>query len=768
MSRAALILTFLVAALALPAVARAQGLECKNGNMKNDPGESVDVKPGVTRRTFKNVTIYCDDQTIYADEMIDQSDSDTVTLSGNVEFEQTGFKVFADHAIVNRKTHLGTFYQAQGTASLPPKPNQQALFGGLEPDIIFWGDELSKIGDRKYRLLNGGFTSCVQPSPRWEFSTTAGTLTLDKHVLLKNPVLRVKDVPVFYLPAIYYPINHEGRNTGILMPQYGTSTLGGFTLSNAFFWAISRSMDATFYHDYSAKTGQGFGSEYRYIESPSSRGNLLFHMFNQKPLLDAGGHPVQLPSKSYRLDGSMSQQLAHGFSLNARSNFSSSIQTNQLYQQDIYNSTNRSSTIDAQLTGSIAHLRTSASFDLVDTYGTSGDITSARRTGYAPRVNLQVPDFPLRLGHTKIYFGGTGEESYALRQDVVGDPKSDHSLLRFDGYGQVRAPLSSLNFLQVSTTARWRLTEWGESLDASGQQVAVPVTRQLFTWSADLTGPSFARVFNTPKSHFADAWKHKIDPNLTIQWNSNFTDFAKIVQIDGVDTVVGGTTNITYGVRNTLLARRQPSATLAAGAPMPPKQGMTLLTVDVSQSYYTNAAASQYDAAYQTAGLAPPTNFSPIKVSAIASPTQRINAQFNMDIDSQFRKPRNYSLGGGLNFSEVHVNASWSRRLVIPGLAGFEETSASNYLNQTTTFTRPDGKVGVTYGFNYDMRNNLWLQQRIVAFYNSQCCGLSVNYSSADISQYNLAAATNHQLAISFTLAGLGSFSNPFGSFGVR
>ena len=37
-------------------------------------------------------------------------------------------------------------------------------------------------------------------------------------------VMRVKDVPLLYLPAMYYPINKDDRATGFLMPTYGTST----------------------------------------------------------------------------------------------------------------------------------------------------------------------------------------------------------------------------------------------------------------------------------------------------------------------------------------------------------------------------------------------------------------------------------------------------------------------------------------------------------------------------------------------------------------
>jgi LPS-assembly protein len=110
----------------------------------------------------------------------------------------------------------------------------------------------------------------VQPTPRWELVSGTTTLTVDKRALLKSTVLKVKDVPVFYLPYMYYPINRENRSTGFLMPTYGNSTVRGRTLNNAFFWAISRSQDATIYHDWFSKTGQSLGGEYRYTRTQGS------------------------------------------------------------------------------------------------------------------------------------------------------------------------------------------------------------------------------------------------------------------------------------------------------------------------------------------------------------------------------------------------------------------------------------------------------------------------------------------------------------------
>ena len=92
--------------------------------------------------------------------------------------------------------------------------------------------------------------------------------------MLKNTVLKVKGVPMFYLPVMYYPIQGDDRATGFLLPTYGSSAIRGQSISNAFFWAINRSQDATISHDWFTKRGQGVGAEYRYVPGPGSQGNV--------------------------------------------------------------------------------------------------------------------------------------------------------------------------------------------------------------------------------------------------------------------------------------------------------------------------------------------------------------------------------------------------------------------------------------------------------------------------------------------------------------
>ena len=214
------------------------------------------------------------------------------------------------------KSRTGTFYQANGMASLGERVDK-SMFGTQEADAMFRGREIHKLGPKKYKIVDGAFSTCVQPTPRWEVVSGSATLNLDDYALLKNSVFRVKGVPVMYLPIFYYPIQEDDRATGFLIPTYGTSTLRGQSLSNAFFWAISRSQDATFVHDWFSKAGQQMGGEYRYILSGGSQGNARVSYLDEKST-DATTGESSDGRRSYQITGGMTQAL--GGRLRARAN----------------------------------------------------------------------------------------------------------------------------------------------------------------------------------------------------------------------------------------------------------------------------------------------------------------------------------------------------------------------------------------------------------------------------------------------------------------
>ncbi|HWB16728.1 MAG TPA: putative LPS assembly protein LptD [Vicinamibacterales bacterium] len=721
-------------------------------------------RPGAKRWTLTGtmalpVVITCTDTVLQATQIVYDDDTRDIHATGSVVLQQPDFTVFADHADMNGKTRLGTFYTASGFARIGDQPAKKSPMGTLESDFKFHADRIDKTGPKSYRLYHGAFTTCAQPTPRWEMSGSNGSIVLDRHAILRNVVLRVKDVPLLYLPAIYYPINKEDRSTGFLLPTYGSSTLKGSSLSNAFFLAINRSQDATFYHDWFAKTGQGLGTQYRYVASPGSRGTMNFYLLDEHEQLADNGVTVQAPAhRSYRIDGDMNQGLPGNFRAIGRVNFFTDVTAQQNYQ-NVYDYSSRTRSFSGSVGGNIGRYRINVSTDQTDYfYGA----TSGQRSGHEPVIDVSMSDTP--IGHSPIYVGLSGQAGYLIRQDDLSKPDTNRSLWRFDAGPSVRAPVGSLPYLTVTTSASWRITRWLESYDpATAEVVPVALTRQLFDMRAQIVGPVFSRIFQPSGSRV----KHIIQPAFTIERTSSFADFDRVIQNDGVDTQVGGTTRVDYRLTNRLLVKKAPppgSASTSAAA----SSAREVLTVDVGQTYYSNALAANYDTQYQSSTAsptAPPGTFSPVQITASTRPTQTASAQFRMEIDSKYRAIRTLNASGSLQNDRAQVTAGWSKREVIPGLAGFDDPNyASHFINADVTVHTRDNHVGGTYAFNFDMHARGFLQQRILAYYNSQCCGVSIDYQS--ISTPLLSVPSDRRFGISFTLAGIGSFANPLGSFG--
>jgi hypothetical protein len=721
--------------------------------------EPIPGRPGALRWTFvgEPVVITCDATVLQALKIVVDDDTQDVEATGDVLLEQGDLRIVAERATMNLKTKLGVFYNANGIARIGDAPDEKSQFGTLESDVQFWGVRVEKSAVKQYRIHRGGFTTCAQPTPRWELTMGDATITLDKYAWLRNVVLKVKDVPFFYLPAFYYPMNKEDRSTGFLLPTYGASTLRGSTLSNAFFLAISRSQDATIFHDWTSKFGQGVGGEYRYVQSPGSRGTINFYVNDQPDVFGTTGGLVSSGSRSYQLDGDVNQALPRGFRLVGRMNYFTDIATQQLYQ-DVYESDQRQRRdITASISGTILRTRVTANLQQRDYFYSRNGQQGRQRSGRLPTVNVSIPD--RAVGRSKIYIGGTGQMAYLVDQADLDDPATDQSLWRFDGGPTIRAPLSSLSFLSATADASWRITRWGESYDltdaANPVQVPVGLTRQLLALESSVTGPVLARVFPTK------GLKHVIEPRFTISRTSSFADFDRVVKIDGVDHLVGGTTTINYALINRLLVR--------GPSPAPGRPGATreVLSVSITQSYYTDALAAVYDPNYSSGRDSAPSSFSPLSIRASVKPAPDATGDFRMEIDPKHRAVRTMSATARLYYGTLEASAEWSRRFVIPGERRF--SIGRHFLSGGTTVRSRNNHLGASYRFSFDAKDGDFVQQRIMAYYNSQCCGISVDWQKMETPLWTAQGVpTNTQLGLSVTLAGIGSFSNPLGSFGGR
>src|SRR6185503_12676424 len=234
----------------------------------------------------------------FADDVVVYLDENRLEARGNVVFAEPDGRIAAERVEFDLGKGTGTFYDASGIMAMGKFANQRQ-FAGQEPDVYFYGEKIKKLPDRKYRITKGAFTTCVQPTPRWELTSGSVDITLDDYAIAKGTVLRVKGVPLLYLPMIYYPLQEDERATGFLLPTYGTSTYRGQAISNGFFWAMGRSRDLTLMHDWFTRSGQGYGGEYRYIENAQSSGNVRVYRFaRRQTTYTSGSSSLVLPANT--------------------------------------------------------------------------------------------------------------------------------------------------------------------------------------------------------------------------------------------------------------------------------------------------------------------------------------------------------------------------------------------------------------------------------------------------------------------------------------
>ncbi len=701
------------------------------------------------------VTLECDATQLFADVVEYYETTNVVKARGHVTFIDGDQRMSADHIEFNVKTKLGKFWQVQGVFGVTGKATPQSALSATNADAFFDAETVEIVAKNTLRMTNGRFTTCVQATPRWSVEGAEMFFVKDRYAVVKSHVLKIKDVPVLYLPWMRYPINKEERSTGILMPNYGNSTLRGQTISSGFFWAINRSMDATLHYEYASKAGQGYGLEYRYVQAPGSEGSFRGSLFN-----GSGEAGSVFSSRTFQISSAVVQQLPGSLDFRGIVDYTSNILTQQVTQQSLTASTNSTRSANFNLRGNYGRLLASTEAGFTDVFF---DSTTAIRTGNAPRLNLTFAQAP--IGPTKIYFGATAEYAGIIRQNKIGDPTSSLNVGRVDFNPILRTPIGNLPFLGITTTIGYRYTRWSDRLVTSTTQAPIPITRNLFDFRADVAGPTFTRIFDTPNSDYATRWKHIIQPNFSISKTTTFEEFNLVPKNDGVDMLYGGVTSMAYGLTNRLLAKR-PSAT---GGPAAAQE---IASVQVQQTYYTNAAASLFDTNYQSSIYGAGTSkFSPIAVTATVQPATGVNITGRTEYDMTFRAIRSTSAGAGINVPLLTLNATWAKQDTLSkdpkDTTLTIKTGVYHSLITSVAAHTSDRRFNASWSWSYDLQRAQQLQQRYTFSYMAQCCGLAMEYQIYNFGGLAVSGITqDKRFNLSFSLAGVGTFANLLGAFG--
>jgi LPS-assembly protein len=628
--------------------------------------------------------------------------------------------------------------------------------------VQFYGETLEKTGEDTYVITNGGFTSCVQANPRWEMTSGSLKLRVDHYALLRNMLLKVKGVPALYLPIMYYPLSKENRNTGFLMPSYGGSTVKGQTISNAFFWAITRSQDATFLHDWYSKTGQSIAGEYRYVSLGGS-GNLRSDFLNEQPLsyVTVDGDEInQEGRRSFRMNGNLSQRLGGSWYAQGQADYSSDLAVDQLYSTDIARASRRTRSFGGSVSGTTKGLRVTGRYDRQEYFAENG---SSSLRANAPRIAVQRPD--RLIGRLPIY-ASMNTEFVSLKQQqfnkdrVLGD-KDDIS--RLDLIPALRFPFTKLPFLGFNTTLQFRNTFWSDSqlrdLETGDiERLTAPVSRRFLEMTADVNGPTLVRIWDAPKATYAQRFRHSVEPFAQVLYRTSIDNYDSIVQLESADRIVGNAASYKYGLNTRFYAKRTVDGLRAI-----PRE---VISASIQQTYNTDARSILSDAEDRSRNIEPDSHFTPVSLNVRTSPFDGINGTFRTSFDGRYSRFRNFSAGATWEQTNISLQADWSQVRFRPNSIGVNVASQTHFLNSYTTLRFQQNRYGLVHQFNWDVKDQSILQQRISGYYNAQCCGFSAEYQTFDLSRLgsNSPVPQDSRFHFSVTLGGIGNVSNIFGA----
>ena len=620
---------------------------------------------------------------------------------------------------------------------------------GVGPnDVYFRGEHIEQIRPGAFVIRNGVVTPCTQTLPIWEFSARTFDLFADDHVTMKHAVFKVKGVPLLYLPALYYPINSSRRSTGLLIPGIGNSSRKGFMYTQPVFWAIDRSMDATFTYDFYSRAGSGFSAEYRHRVTPGSAGNARFFWlqgsnpddFTEEEIA-AGTTPVV---GGWTLDGEHLMALPSNWRLNANANTFSSKEFVQGFEDNFNRFLRRNSSAGVFLTRSWSFYTLNLVADDNQTYFGNVDSVVRRR---APEVEFRIRRRPV---YDPLYFQFEGSYAGLLREERSPDEESRGGRYqRIDAFPEVSLAFTQIPWLTFNPFLAWRSTYYSQRR-AGVDLLDDPILRNVYETGVQVIGPSLFRIFDTPTSKYSPRFKHVLEPRFT--WgrlneleHENFVR-SDIIQFDEIDRFGGDRHFARLSLTNRLLSKR---------FSRPTDEQRTVWEV------FSVELARDFDLRERDSDILFPAIPLPWSLGGRVTPTPAINIAAGMRFTPDWGLG-GFTFAGTVNSPGATTNITWFRNARTspneddPSVV---DVTSTDRLSGTGRVNLLRALVTVTGNLTWDVTNRELQAYMIGATWNTQCCSIG-----GQLRQNKFSFRDELQFSVLLELLNVGSMG--FGSEG--
>ena len=563
--------------------------------------------------------------------------------------------------------------------------------------------------------------------------------------MIHRSTFRIRNIPVLYVPAFYKPLSDRPRKSGFLTPNIGTSSRRGYMLGAGYYWAINRSSDVMYRSQYFTERGFAHHVDFRAKPTQSSDIYVFVYGVNDKGITLDNGQFLKAPGALATVTAKA--DLGKGFYGRVDFNYLSSF----LFRQEFTESFNEA--VFSEVHSVAFATRNWSYYGLNFVFRQIENFNSAEPDDVVQIRKLPSAEFNIRhrqISERVVPIWVSLESSFSLLRRYQPQ-RPGQPVFQTQGYvdrGDV-APT-------VMTALRWkdfhltpavtvRGTHYGSSW-VNGQITDQRVLRTTGELSANLIFPSFARVFNAPK-WVGEKVKHVIEPRASFRSVGGTGDFSDYIRFDENDLVTN-TSEADIMVANRFYAKR-------AG------RVYEFLSWELGQRYFflpdfggalvTNQRNVFLNSIDLTgyAFLDVPRRYSPFISNVRFSPARPIGVGWRTDYDPLRNRFTNNGITADARLGRYFLSVGHNYVRSVPVL-----TANANQFRGLLAFG-DQNKRGWNAAFSaiYDFRQDVMQFATTQVSYNTDCCGLSVQYR-----RFSFGTRNENQFRVAFAIANIGSF----------
>src|SRR2546427_4023009 len=484
------------------------------------------------------VDIQYADTRLRADHVEYNDKTQEAVATGHVQLDYRGEHLEAAEAHYNVSTGHGLFREVRGTFKVERQPNAEILL--TENPLYFEARSVERFAGDLYLVHRAWITICDPSHPKWQFYAPDARIHVDRTVELINANFRLFRVPLIWLPYATAPAGRKVRESGFLIPDIGQSSRKGFILGDAFYLAPVPWLDATFGGQYMSR--RGFQERGSFRAKPFENTSVEYTYFgvDDRGFLNPDGTRSPQGGEQQRLE--LQSLLPRGWRFVPDYNQLSSLTFRLAFADTFGEAVNSEVRSAVFLTNNFRGFSLNLA-GLNDKSFLTLPVAATSTTPAIAATSVTLRDLPeARFGSVEqspwksapLYFSfdsfaGAAHRSDSMAATPTFTPVHTPSYVsRTEFAPRVTVPVHLGPWLGVTTSAAFRTTRYGDSLNSAGLVSGVSLLRNTGEFSVDLRPPSLERFFGRSlpkKDRPRRRYKHTIEPAITYRYVTGVNNF---------------------------------------------------------------------------------------------------------------------------------------------------------------------------------------------------------------------------------------------------